>query len=75
MNIILGIQILPNCTDNPFFANCALIVRAQYCVHRYYARFCCKSCTEAGQLPANGAHLGFLNDEQSAINSNLVRRK
>nr|CAD7588890.1 unnamed protein product [Timema genevievae] len=52
-----GVYIHPNCTDNPFFANCRLIVQAQYCTHRYYARFCCKSCTLAGQLPSHGAHL------------------
>ncbi|XP_034239314.1 papilin isoform X2 [Thrips palmi] len=54
---VTGAYIHPNCTDNPFFANCQLIVRAQYCTHRYYARFCCRSCTEAGQLPSHGPHL------------------
>ncbi|XP_068083649.1 papilin [Anabrus simplex] len=54
---IEGVYIHPNCTDNPFFANCRLIVAAKYCTHKYYARFCCKSCTQAGQLPSHGPHL------------------
>ena len=38
------------CQDNPNFANCRLIVRAQYCGNQYYAKFCCRSCTLAGQI-------------------------
>ncbi|XP_028034800.1 papilin isoform X5 [Bombyx mandarina] len=38
------------CTDNPFFADCSLIVRSKFCKHHYYSNFCCKSCLEAGQL-------------------------
>jgi hypothetical protein len=42
---------VPNeCTDNPYFANCKLIVKAEYCTNKYYAKFCCMSCTLAGQL-------------------------
>ena len=42
---------VPNeCRDNPYFANCKLIVRAQYCANQYYAKFCCASCTQAGQI-------------------------
>jgi len=40
-----------SCTDNPYFANCKLIVKARYCGNRYYAKFCCRSCTLAGQTP------------------------
>ncbi|XP_025834692.1 papilin-like [Agrilus planipennis] len=69
-----GLNLHPNCTDNQFFANCQLIVRAKYCSHKYYARFCCKSCTQAGLLPVYGPHL-FTNDKQTALRSNLVRRK
>ena len=47
---VQGIYVPPNCTDSPFFANCKLIVTGQYCRHQYYAKFCCKSCTQAGQL-------------------------
>ncbi|XP_024082550.1 papilin isoform X1 [Cimex lectularius] len=43
-----------NCTDSPYFANCELIVGANYCNHEYYAKFCCKSCTEAGKF--SGLH-------------------
>ncbi|XP_069951755.1 papilin isoform X1 [Cherax quadricarinatus] len=54
---VKGVYVHPSCTDNPFFANCKLIVRAQYCTNKYYARFCCRSCTLAGQLPFDGPHL------------------
>lgn len=41
----------PECDDNPMFARCDLIVRAKMCSRNvYYGEFCCKSCTEAGQL-------------------------
>jgi len=53
-----GVYVSPSCVDNPFFANCALIVRAKYCNNEYYARFCCRSCTIAGLLPSKGPHLG-----------------
>ena len=36
------------CVDNPYFANCKLIVKARYCGNKYYAKFCCRSCTLAG---------------------------
>ncbi|XP_071454258.1 papilin isoform X2 [Hetaerina americana] len=55
--LVEGVYVHPNCTDNPLFANCGLIVKARYCTHRYYARFCCQSCTLAGQLPSHGSHL------------------
>ena len=45
-----NVQISEQCEDNPHFANCKLIVRAQYCTNKYYAKFCCRSCTLAGQL-------------------------
>ncbi|XP_058806520.1 papilin [Phymastichus coffea] len=40
----------PLCQDNKDLANCTLIVTARYCQHQYYAKFCCRSCTESGQL-------------------------
>ncbi|XP_066902314.1 papilin [Halyomorpha halys] len=49
-------MIHPNCTDSPFLANCKLIIKAKYCNHKFYAKFCCKSCTEAGQLPLDGSN-------------------
>ncbi|XP_068155724.1 papilin isoform X2 [Drosophila tropicalis] len=44
------IPVSPECIDNPYFANCKLIVAGQYCVNKYYAQFCCRSCTLAGQI-------------------------
>lgn len=40
----------PECEDDPYFARCDLIVRANYCTSLYYGKFCCKTCTEAGLL-------------------------
>lgn len=45
-----GVHVPSHCVDNPFFADCSKIVRGQYCKHVYYAKFCCRSCTLAGQL-------------------------
>ena len=70
---IKGIYLHPNCTDNPFFANCKLIVKARFCTNKYYARFCCKSCTLAGQLPQTGPHLLDYKTGTSTFNSR--RRK
>lgn len=51
-------QLVPaKCTDNPFFANCDLIVRSKFCRHKYYSKFCCKSCVEAGQLDPQEAEV------------------
>ncbi|XP_031784533.1 papilin isoform X3 [Nasonia vitripennis] len=49
---VAGIYIDPLCQDKVHLANCSLIVAARYCQHEYYAKFCCRSCTEAGQLPS-----------------------
>ncbi|XP_046408393.1 papilin-like [Ischnura elegans] len=54
--MIEGLYVHPNCTDNPYFANCGLIVKASFCYHRYYVHFCCRSCSLAGQLPVHGSH-------------------
>lgn len=45
-----GVHVPNHCVDSPFFADCSKIVRGQYCKHVYYAKFCCRSCTLAGQL-------------------------
>ncbi|CAH1111392.1 unnamed protein product, partial [Psylliodes chrysocephalus] len=68
---IQGMYIHPSCTDNQFFANCALIVKAKYCTHKYYAKFCCRSCTEAGLLPVDGPHIQNFN-RQNSLNNNLI---
>ena len=47
------LQVQDTCVDNPYFANCKLIVKARYCGNKYYAKFCCRSCTLAGQLSYN----------------------
>ncbi|KAJ8966839.1 hypothetical protein NQ317_003021 [Molorchus minor] len=67
----LRMYIHPNCKDNQLFANCALIVRAKYCSHKYYAKFCCKSCTEAGLLPVDGPHLDDYN-KRTVLSTNLI---
>jgi len=39
------------CIDKPKLANCALIVRAQYCSKsEQLAKLCCESCVAAGQI-------------------------
>jgi hypothetical protein len=48
--VVEGIYVPASCTDNQFFANCGLIVEGNYCNHKYYSKFCCRSCTLAGQL-------------------------
>ncbi|XP_058116992.1 papilin [Anopheles ziemanni] len=45
-----GVYVPPECTDNQLFAKCDLIVAGQFCNHKYYAKFCCRSCTLAGQI-------------------------
>lgn len=56
----LGIYVNPICTDNSFFADCHLVVKGKFCTHKYYGKFCCRSCTLAGQLPSVGPHLDAL---------------
>ncbi|KAG5871898.1 hypothetical protein JTB14_030952 [Gonioctena quinquepunctata] len=67
--LVKGVYIHPNCTDNPFFANCALIVKAKFCSHKYYGRYCCRSCTEAGLLSTDVSQTFH---EQYALDNNLV---
>ncbi|XP_072145613.1 papilin-like [Dermacentor andersoni] len=52
--IMDDIYVPESCTDNPRFANCNLILRARYCTHKHYSRFCCRSCMLAGQIHADG---------------------
>ncbi|CAH0383119.1 unnamed protein product [Bemisia tabaci] len=70
---VTGVYVHPSCTDSPFFANCKLIVRAQYCTHKYYVKFCCKSCTEAGLLPPIGPHLDLSENPENSVNSRKRR--
>ena len=39
------------CEDNPFLANCELVVGANWCFVGQYTEICCKSCREAGATP------------------------
>ncbi|KAG8262325.1 hypothetical protein J6590_054756 [Homalodisca vitripennis] len=39
----------------------------KYCTHKYYGKFCCKSCTLAGQLPSVGPHLDALKRRRRAL--------
>ncbi|XP_055695924.1 papilin isoform X3 [Lutzomyia longipalpis] len=48
--MVEGVFIPPECTDSQQFADCSKIVRGSYCNNPYYAKFCCRSCTLAGQL-------------------------
>ena len=46
------------CTDNTNFARCDLIVNAKYCnKNAFYAKFCCASCVQDGQLGPDGEML------------------
>ncbi|KQS52137.1 papilin isoform X5 [Drosophila erecta] len=50
------VPVSPECVDNPYFANCKLIVKGRYCSNQYYTKFCCRSCTLAGQVAAPPLH-------------------
>jgi hypothetical protein len=70
--LVDGMYLHPNCKDNRYFANCNLIVKAKFCSHKYYAIFCCKSCTEAGLLPVDGPHLYTNKKHAAALVNNVV---
>ncbi|KAM4625109.1 papilin-like [Polymixia lowei] len=40
-----GLDVPPECVDQPELANCELIVYARLCSNSYYSSFCCASCT------------------------------
>ncbi|XP_063908172.1 uncharacterized protein LOC135126226 [Zophobas morio] len=46
-----GTDAQPDCQDNPLFPDCRVIVLSNHCARQNYAKFCCKSCTEAGWIP------------------------
>ncbi|XP_065722467.2 papilin isoform X3 [Drosophila suzukii] len=50
------VPVSPECVDNPYFANCKLIVQGKYCTNPYYTKFCCRSCTLAGQVASAPLH-------------------
>uniref|UniRef100_A0A665W637 Papilin a, proteoglycan-like sulfated glycoprotein n=1 Tax=Echeneis naucrates TaxID=173247 RepID=A0A665W637_ECHNA len=44
-----GVDLPPECTDQPELANCELIVYARLCSNSYYSSFCCASCARHSQ--------------------------
>uniref|UniRef100_A0A3Q3KSC0 Papilin a, proteoglycan-like sulfated glycoprotein n=1 Tax=Mastacembelus armatus TaxID=205130 RepID=A0A3Q3KSC0_9TELE len=44
-----GVDVSPECVDQPELANCELIVYARLCSNSYYSSFCCASCTRHSQ--------------------------
>ncbi|KAM6912130.1 papilin [Xenentodon cancila] len=44
-----GVDVLPDCVDQPELANCRLIVYARLCSNQYYSSFCCASCARHSQ--------------------------
>uniref|UniRef100_UPI0009B333D8 papilin-like n=1 Tax=Monopterus albus TaxID=43700 RepID=UPI0009B333D8 len=45
-----GVDVPPECVDQPELANCELIVYARLCSNLYYSSFCCASCTRHSQM-------------------------
>ncbi|XP_042884069.1 uncharacterized protein LOC122260733 [Penaeus japonicus] len=53
-----GLPLHNNCTDYSQTTECNLVVENKLCnKEEFYARFCCRSCTLAGQIPTFGPHL------------------
>ncbi|XP_061600031.1 papilin [Cololabis saira] len=44
-----GVDVPPDCVDQPQLANCRLIVYARLCSNQYYSSFCCASCARHTQ--------------------------
>ncbi|KAG1650386.1 Papilin [Nymphon striatum] len=40
----------PECTDNPYFADCDRIVQGDFCSNTHYSKYCCRSCYNAGKI-------------------------
>lgn len=43
------------CADLPFFDDCKLFVENRYCNNEAYAKACCRSCVQSGQLTLDEA--------------------
>ncbi|XP_047470374.1 hemicentin-1-like isoform X2 [Penaeus chinensis] len=57
-NAARDIPLHNNCTDSSEYNDCHLVVRKNLCNEtEYFARYCCRSCTLAKQLPTYGPHL------------------
>ncbi|XP_071768905.2 papilin isoform X1 [Centroberyx gerrardi] len=53
-----GVDVPPECVDQPELANCELIVYARLCSNSYYSSFCCASCTRHSQRNNRLGQLG-----------------
>ncbi|XP_062253079.1 papilin [Platichthys flesus] len=53
-----GVDVPPECVDQPELANCELIVYARLCSNSYYSSFCCASCTRHSQNHDRFGRLG-----------------
>ncbi|KAF0043892.1 hypothetical protein F2P81_003050 [Scophthalmus maximus] len=53
-----GVDVPPECVDQPELANCELIVYARLCSNSYYSSFCCASCTRHSQKSDRPGRLG-----------------
>uniref|UniRef100_A0A3B4XQI0 Papilin a, proteoglycan-like sulfated glycoprotein n=1 Tax=Seriola lalandi dorsalis TaxID=1841481 RepID=A0A3B4XQI0_SERLL len=53
-----GVDVPPECVDQPELANCELIVYARLCSNSYYSSFCCASCTRHSQKNERFGRLG-----------------
>ncbi|XP_040915916.1 papilin isoform X1 [Toxotes jaculatrix] len=53
-----GVDVPPECVDQPELANCELIVYARLCSNPYYSSFCCASCARHSQRNDRFGRLG-----------------
>lgn len=56
---VAGVDVPPECVDQPELANCELIVYARLCSNSYYSSFCCASCTRHSQKNDRFGRLGW----------------
>ncbi|XP_059208551.1 papilin [Centropristis striata] len=54
-----GVDVPPECVDQPELANCELIVYARLCSNPYYSSFCCASCARHSQRSSRGSQSGL----------------
>ncbi|XP_063605052.1 hemicentin-1-like [Penaeus indicus] len=58
-----------NCTDYSEMGDCGLVVEHKLCgAKELYARYCCRSCTLAKQIPTYGPHLSLTAKVPISIN-------
>lgn len=54
------------CQDRPSYSHCDKVVRHRFCGSRYYGRYCCRSCTDAGMAPGGLASLTNLKSDNDS---------